>query len=427
VKRPAARIEVCLALTLNPQPIADVARPDEATSGAPQQVQHAQDETSAEALMRLERIVQHAPGLLYQFEMLPNQTSRFSYVSGNILGLFGMTAEQAMQDANAVISAIVPDDRALVIQATQDCVASLSKWSCEFRIRRPDGALRWLFGQATPQRMADGRTVLHGSVQDVTEGRELAQARQVAEVAAAANHAKTLFLSRMSHELRTPLNAVLGFAQLMEIDRSEPPGEVQRRRLKLIREAGDHLLHMIGDMLDLTRIEAGGLALTMQAVALRELASETLDMQRAAADKATVSLSLDGGGADCLVQADRTRLRQVLFNLIGNAIKYNRPGGQVRVHVEPAPNGQAVLTVTDTGVGISEGDLAHVFEPFQRGAQAQGAIEGAGIGLSVTQALVQLMGGRIQAQSQLGQGSVFSVWLPLHGATPPAAADHFST
>jgi signal transduction histidine kinase len=306
-------------------------------------------------------------------------------------------------------------------------VASLSKWACEFRIRRPDGALRWLFGQATPQRLADGRTVLHGSVQDVTEGRELAQARQVAEVAAAANHAKTLFLSRMSHELRTPLNAVLGFAQLMEIDRSEPPGEVQRRRLKLIREAGDHLLHMIGDMLDLTRIEAGGMTLTMQAVALHELASETLDMQRAAADKATVSLSLGAGGADLVVHADRTRLRQVLFNLIGNAIKYNRPGGQVSVHVGPSPNGQAVLTVTDTGVGISEAELAHVFEPFQRGAQAQGAIEGAGIGLSVTQALVQLMGGRIQVHSVLGQGSAFSVWLPLQGATPPTGPDHFST
>jgi len=220
----------------------------------------------------------------------------------------------------------------------------------------------------------------------------------------------------MSHELRTPLNAVLGFAQLMEIDQAEPPRETQARRLRLIRESGQHLLHMIGDMLDLTRIEAGGLLLTPEPLVLRELVLQVLDMVRDDADKARVTLSLLPG-PDVTVQADRTRLRQVLLNLLSNAIKYNRPGGLVDVRVArehgAAGRGPDVLVaVSDTGVGIAQADLPDVFEPFQRGRQAQGGVEGAGIGLAVTRALVGLMRGSIEASSVEGAGSVFTLRLP---------------
>jgi signal transduction histidine kinase len=280
----------------------------------------------------------------------------------------------------------------------------------------PGHEARWMRATATPERLPNGRTVWHGYAEDVTERRLLDKARQDAAVAEAANRAKTQFLSRMSHELRTPLNAVLGFAQLMEIDQAEPPRETQARRLRLIRESGQHLLHMIGDMLDLTRIEAGGMALAPEPLALRELAAQALDMVREAADKARVTLLLQPG-SEVAVHADRTRLRQVLLNLLSNAIKYNRPGGQVDLRVardvdSDGRAGAVVVTVADTGVGIAEADLQHVFEPFHRGRQAQGNVEGAGIGLAVTRALVGLMRGSIQASSVEGAGSVFTLRLP---------------
>jgi signal transduction histidine kinase len=281
----------------------------------------------------------------------------------------------------------------------------------------------WVMGTSSPQREPDGRTVWHGYLQDVTERRELEEARQAAAVAAAASRAKSEFLSRMSHELRTPLNAVLGFAQLLEIDEREPPTEGQRRRLRHIREAGDHLLQMIGELLDLTRIESGTMTLAAEAVPLRSLVEEALTMVQTDADAAQVRLELQLQGpleglaetprrGDLVAQADRTRLRQVLLNLLSNAIKYNRPGGGVVVLLDRDPSGAVRLQVRDSGQGIAEADLPRLFEPFHRGRQAGGPIDGTGIGLSLSRSLVVLMGGRIEVDSTVGVGSVFTVTLP---------------
>jgi signal transduction histidine kinase len=281
-----------------------------------------------------------------------------------------------------------------------------------------------MLGSATPERMPDGRTVWYGYIEDVTSQRELEQARRDALVAEAASRAKTQFLGRMSHELRTPLNAVLGFAQLMEIDRDEPPLPGQARRLRLVREAGEHLLRMIGDLLDLTRIEAGGMALHPELLAPRVVAEQAIAMVADAAARAQVTLALEiGADAEALFEADRARLLQVLLNLLSNAVKYNRPGGGATLRVSAvnaggetdAPGTRAAALrwdVVDTGVGITADDLGRVFEPFQRGAQEGGPVEGAGIGLAVTQAVVTLMGGRIEARSEPGAGSTFSVTLP---------------
>ncbi|MBX3603506.1 MAG: PAS domain-containing protein [Rubrivivax sp.] len=378
---------------------------------------------ASEATRRLERIAGQVSGMLYQFEMQPGRKGRLTYVSERGQYLFGLPLETALADIEQVWDLIEVEDRRLMAQALKASAANLTEWRCEFRARRADGQTRWMLGNAMPEKLADGRLVWYGYLEDVTERRELEQARRDAAVAEAANRAKTDFLSRMSHELRTPLNAVLGFAQLMEIDRAEPPGAGQRRRLAMIREAGEHLLHMIGDLLDLTRIESGGMTLQLEPVPLRALAQQALEMVQDSADKAQVALALADGGEALVVSADRTRLRQVLLNLLSNAVKYNRPGGRVELCVAVGRDGQPTLTVADTGVGIAEDELPLVFEPFQRGRQARGGVEGAGIGLSVTRALVQLMGGRIAAHSRLGEGSVFTVALPAAatgtGQSPP--------
>lgn len=174
---------------------------------------------------------------------------------------------------------------------------------------------------------------------------------------------------------------------------------------------------MVGDMLDLTRIGVGGMALLPEPVPLREPAAQALEMVRASADQAQLKLRLDEGGADVVVCADRTRLRQVLLNLLANAVKCNRPGGRVGRRVDLGAPGRARVDVSDIGVGIAQAELPRIFEPFQRGGQAFSSVEGDGIDLAVTRALVQLMGGEIEAASTPGAGSTFSVRLPLAAVT----------
>jgi PAS domain S-box-containing protein len=371
---------------------------------------------------RLASIARSVPQVLFQSRDTPEGLREFLYISENSQDVLGLEPEALLRDASLLQSLVLLEDRE-GLPAGELPVQGQSLMT-EYRIRRPDGQQRWLRVISTAQLQPDGVRLWHGSMEDVTERRELERSRELAAQAQAASLAKTQFLARMSHELRTPLNAVLGFAQLMEIDQAEPPQPGQQRRLKLVREAGEHLLHMINDMLDLTRIESGGMALLDEAVPLRELATRMLELVRGLADKAQLQLVLLPG-AEVTVRADRTRTRQVLLNLLTNAIKYNRPGGRVVVEVVSTATGQGSVVVHDTGQGIAEADLPRIFDPFHRGAQAAGSVDGAGIGLAVTRALVQLMGGEVRAASTSGVGSTFSVYLPLREApvSPTAQSD----
>jgi len=370
-----------------------------------------------DATDRLVSIARSVPQVLFQSRDTPDGLREFLYISEHSRDVLGLEPDALLQDGSLLQSLVLPEDREGLPEG--ELPLQGQSLTTEYRIQRPDGQQRWLRVISTAQLQSDGSRLWHGSMEDVTERRELERSRELAAQAQAASLAKTQFLARMSHELRTPLNAVLGFAQLMEIDQAEPPQPGQQRRLKLVREAGEHLLHMINDMLDLTRIESGGMALLDEAVPLRALAAQALELVRALADKSQLQLLLLPG-PEVVVRGDRTRMRQVLLNLLTNAIKYNRPGGQVRVEVRSASPGQGTVLVNDSGQGIAEADLPRIFDPFQRGAQAAGTVDGAGIGLAVTRALVLLMGGDIQATSTAGLGSTFSVQLPLHG---PAAAD----
>jgi PAS domain S-box-containing protein len=310
---------------------------------------------------------------------------------------------------------IHPDDRDANHEAyLRHERGELEAYEHAYRIRAADGRWRWMLERGRiVDRAPDGRPLrMVGTQTDISARRELDRAREEAAEAQAASRTKTEFLARMSHELRTPLNAVLGFTQLMQIDRSEPPGPEQQRRLQLIREAGEHLLHMINDLLDLTRIESGGLTLSPTRMELRELVLQVFALLAEPAARQGVTLALEPGALLAL-DADRTRLRQVLLNLVSNAIKYNRPGGRVSVVLTTNADGTAGIAVQDTGLGIGEAQLARLFEPFHRGPHERSAIEGTGIGLALTKALVLRMSGRIEVRSELDVGSEFCVSLPL--------------
>jgi PAS domain S-box-containing protein len=230
-----------------------------------------------------------------------------------------------------------------------------------------------------------------------------------------ANQAKSDFLSGMSHELRTPLNAILGFAQLMESG-SPPPTPSQKRNLDQILKAGWYLLELINEILDLALIESGKVTLSREPVSLVEVMLECRAMIEPQAHKRGISMAFPRFEAPCFVQADRTRVKQVLINLLFNAIKYNKPGGSVAVECTLSPPLSIRISVRDTGAGLAPEQLAQLFQPFNRLGQEASAEEGTGIGLVVTKRLIGLMEGAIGADSVLGVGSVFWIELALTSA-----------
>ena len=317
---------------------------------------------------------------------------------------------------------IHPDDAQGVEDAYQAHVrGETAHYRAIYRARAADGRWHWLEerGRIIERDAAGHPLRMVGTQTDATVQMALQQARQDQLAAEAANAAKTQFLSRVSHELRTPLNAVLGFAQLMEM---EPPGrldEAQRRRVTLIRQAGDYLLAMIGDLLDLSLIESGRLPVQPEVLDLSPLAHDAVDLVRAQADAAGVHLGQPRLDAGFCVHADPMRLKQVLINLLTNAIKYNRPGGSVGLWVRHDAEQRCVIEVSDTGPGIPPERMAELFQPFNRLGRESSGVPGSGLGLALSRALVQAMHGELTASSPQGQGCVFRVALPC--VTAPGA------
>jgi protein-histidine pros-kinase len=258
----------------------------------------------------------------------------------------------------------------------------------------------------------EGGLLVSSAIRDVSARRaierELAQARQEEQ---AASRAKSDFLSSMSHELRTPLNAVIGFAQILELEDEDSLTPRQREYVDYIRGGGEHLLNLVNEVLDLSRIEAGRLSLAIEPGNVFDALEQAHQAMAPLADKAGIRLDLHLPDESADVRADRLRLHQVLLNLVSNAIKYNRPGGRATLTARAAPGDRIEFVVTDTGIGIAPGRQKDLFQPFQRLGAEHSAIEGTGLGLSLSRRLVEAMGGTIGLTSEPGQGS--RVWFEL--------------
>ncbi|MDZ4283564.1 MAG: ATP-binding protein [Hydrogenophaga sp.] len=245
------------------------------------------------------------------------------------------------------------------------------------------------------------------------------QLNEAVAAAEKANLAKSDFLSSMSHELRTPLNAILGFAQLVESG-TPAPTPTQKRSVDQILKAGWYLLELINEILDLALIESGKLSLSVEPVSLTEVLTECRAMVESQAAQRGIGMAFPRMPAQGYVNADRTRLKQVLINLLFNAIKYNQPNGRVSVECTEQTAGTLRISVRDTGAGLTPEQVSQLFQPFNRLGQESGHEEGTGIGLVVTQRLVHLMGGEIGADSTQGVGSVF--WVEMALASAPGLA-----
>ena len=333
--------------------------------------------------------------------------------SPEIYPLFGIAAERFTPTPDAFTTLVHPDDRETFWQRMNESWAQRQDFRHEFRIVRADGTVRWIANRGHTEYDAAARGVLHfGVAFDVTE-RKFAEATliQAKVEAERANRAKSDFLSNMSHELRTPLHAILGFAQLLD-SASPPPPPAQKRSIDQILKAGWHLLGLINEVLDLEQIESGKLTLSMEAVSLAEILRDCQAMVEPEARRQGVSLTCTSLAAGCCVNADRTRLQQVIVNLLANAIKYNRLAGSVAVTCVPSPPESVRISVRDTGQGLAPEQLAQLFQPFNRLGQKAGE-DGTGIGLVVCKRLVDLMNGKIGVDSTVGLGSVFWVELQL--------------
>ena len=283
----------------------------------------------------------------------------------------------------------------------------------EYRIICDDGSIKYVLAIGESIFNEENEQVLRGTAQDITEQKHNEQKLITArELADRANKAKSEFLSSMSHELRTPMNAILGFGQLLEMD--EVLTNDQLENVQEIIKGGEHLLELINEVLDLSKIESGNIDLIVESVELAGVLQECFNLMEPLANKRNISIEL-GDVKDIIVRVDRIRLKQALLNLMSNAIKYNKEGGSVGVNIEYADKTNIRILVSDKGYGIAESDLADLFQPFTRVTDDVEGIEGTGIGLTITKRIIELMDGEIDVSSELGVGSTFSLTLPLGG------------
>jgi len=354
-----------------------------------------------------------------------DETSQFVYVNDAACQTLGFSRAELMQMTQFDID---PDLTAAESQEWRSRLKRLGHLTQERHHRRKDGRIVPVEVSSSAFEY-QGRALCLSLVEDITERLRTEAALRDQQAIQRAHELKSEFLSRMSHELRTPMNAVLGFAQLLLNDHLEPPTHIQARRLERLLAAGNHLLLLMNDVLDLTRLESGRAQLVREPVRLADIIANAFEILELQALAHTIRIEGPIHG-DQTVWADTVRLGQVVLNLLSNAIKYNREGG--RVDIQIGSHGQRhFLVIADTGHGIAAEHLSQLFEPFNRLGAERSGVEGTGIGLAITSKLIEQMGGVIEVQSTPGAGSRFTVWLEAapdkSAAHPMPLAEHAAT
>jgi len=367
---------------------------------------------------RFRKIGEQVPGLIFQTRMNQDGSSAYLYASAGIEGIYGVKPADVAEDATKVLVYLHPDDVNEVVASYTKALESLSHWDTVYRINHPAKGLIWVEAHAKPERTPDGDTLWYGMVMDVTEQQaakyKLQQAMQAAE---AANQAKSLFLANMSHEIRTPMNGVLGMISLL-LDSNLSPQ--QREYAETVRYSGDVLMGVINDILDFSKIEAGRLELEMLDFDLPRLLNDFSAMMSLRLQEKGLRYRCDiAADVPAMLRGDPGRLRQVLINLVGNAIKFTEQG-EVSVNVSLQAQTANAITlrfcVSDTGIGIPSDKIHRLFNSFSQADESTSRrFGGTGLGLAICKQIVTLMGGDIAAHSIAEQGTdfVFTVQMAM--------------
>ncbi len=311
-------------------------------------------------------------------------------------------------------SHIHPQDLPKFDQTLADHMAGRAPFDIEYRIFGKDGDIRWIRARGRASFDIEGNPVrMSGTNMDITDiKRAEERVVQAKEAAEKANQAKSDFLSSMSHELRTPLNAILGYAQLFQYDQNLTDSQMDNARE--IRKAGEHLLQLINDVLDLAKIESGRMTFSLEPVLVSRVVAECFTLIKPQADTSSITLQANVKRLESTyVVADNVRLKQALLNLISNAVKYNQVGGEVEVSLSERDGNCLRISVRDTGKGIPASRQDEVFQPFNRLNAEYSNVEGSGVGLVITKQLVEMMGGKLAFESTEGVGTEFWMDLPL--------------
>ncbi|MBI5927622.1 MAG: PAS domain S-box protein [Aquabacterium sp.] len=343
------------------------------------------------------------------------------YYSQRWKTMLGYDDDEITSTADEFISRIHPSDRELVAD-------SLHRYfkvgdgihQTEFRLQHKSGHYLSILSRGkVVSRHRDGHALrVVGTHSDITPVKQAERALREKQTAEAASAAKSEFLSRMSHEIRTPLNAVNGFAQLLQLQLTQQKADAgQQNYVEQILQASRHLMGLVNDVLDLQQVETGILSFKPENLPLAEEVGQCLSMLSPMADRRNITM-LNMLQEPWVIMADRQRLRQVIMNIGSNAIKYNQTGGSVRIYAECLPENELVLTIEDSGPGMSPQQLSRLFQPFERLGRETTNIEGTGLGLIITRSLLEAMGGRMDIRSQPGSGTRVNIILPLAGRAP---------
>lgn len=359
---------------------------------------------------RLREVTDRIPGAVYQFVRHVDGSFAFEFCSEGMADMVGVPNEDALRDVNTVWAVIHPDDLAELVVRANESAQSLTRYVQDLRIQQPDGRHWWIRAESEPQRRPDGSTLWNGSIMDITERKSLEEQLAVAKSAAeSANQAKSAFLANMSHEIRTPMNAILGFSQLMLRDSTLTT--LQRQNLDTIYSSGEHLLALINDILEMSKIEAGRVTLNASHFDLYALLDDLERMFRLRTEARRLHFSVERSiDVPQYVKTDESKLRQIFTNLIGNAVKFTEQGG-IAVRVGAARSMDPILRlwaeVEDTGTGIAEEELPRLFREFQQTESGLRAGGGTGLGLAISRRFARLMGGDISVKSTKGCGTTF--------------------
>ena len=359
---------------------------------------------------KLREITDDLPGAVYQLIRRPDGHRRFMFISAGVERIFNVSKDRALDDYASIMAAVLEEDRPQVHRDIEVSAENLSRRISSYRVKLPDGSIRWVRSESTPHLQEDGAIVWNGALSDLTAEKEaeaaLAEARRAAE---GANRAKSEFLANMSHEIRTPMNAIIGMTHLAL--GTEPTGR-QRNYLDKIDGAARALLRIINDVLDFSKIEAGKLSLERIGFQMGDVMDNLASLLGTRAQEKNLELLIHiEPDVPVALLGDPLRLGQVLLNLVGNAIKFTL-GGEIVVRATKLREDEGAVTVQfqvrDTGIGMGPEQQGRLFQPFE---QADGFTTrkygGTGLGLAICRRLVELMGGRIWVESREGEGSAF--------------------